>query len=150
MIKPKVLLILLFILTLAGCSTTKNISGTYRSNFAEMGFFSTTLQLNNDSTFNYSFNGDLIHNKATGIYNVDKRKLLLKYNLTPLDTVYANMYRNSGMTGVDTLKNETTYPKLFHLRNDKIFVSFQNGKNCKKRSKIFETQEIFIFWFSIL
>jgi hypothetical protein len=145
MIRLKALLVSIATLTFVGCSTTKDISGTYRSNFAEMGFFSTTLKLKKDSTFNYSLRGDLISNEATGLYTLNKRMLLLTYNLTPLDTVYANMYRNSGMKGVDTLKNETNYPKLFYLRNDKIFVSFQNGR-IVKRGQTYSKRKKYLFF----
>ncbi len=44
-----------------------------------MGFFITTIQLNNDSTLKYNFNGDLINRSATGHYHRKGDTLLLYY-----------------------------------------------------------------------
>ncbi len=52
------------------------MTGFYSSNVAEIGFFVTRIQLNNDSTFKYEFSGDLMYNKGTGKYRIENKKLI--------------------------------------------------------------------------
>jgi hypothetical protein len=56
------------------CSTKQNIYGTYESNFADLGFFITKIELKKNSTFNYNFAGDLINQSLTGKYYIRKKK----------------------------------------------------------------------------
>ena len=88
--------LLTFFLGLISCSSTKNISGTYRSNFADLGMFITKLTLKSDSSFEYRFRGDLIFDTATGRYNIENRKLILVYDSRPIDTSGLSTIRSMG------------------------------------------------------
>jgi hypothetical protein len=141
----KLVLFFLIASMLWSCSSKRSIVGTYRSRFATLGFFVTTLKLKSDSSFDYTFVGDLISRKATGSYVMYKRKLILAYNLTPLDTGTLKSYKELGLHVSDSLKNETGYPHVFYWGNNKLFDSWQDGK-IVRRTKTYHKQKEFLLF----
>ncbi|MVN23558.1 hypothetical protein GO621_18720 [Mucilaginibacter sp. HMF7410] len=124
----KRLFVLLIVFGFFSCSSKRNVAGTYRSNLADLGFYITTVKLKTDNSFEYSFRGDLISNKATGHYRVNKRKLYLVYDFTPVDTSVLSSYKKLGINVTDSLKNENSYPHVFYLGKNKLFMSWQDEK----------------------
>jgi hypothetical protein len=80
-LKPliNVLVLPFMVMMLPSCKPNKDIAGTYRSRFAELGFFMTTIRLNHDSTLSYNFKGDLINRSAKGYFRMKGDTILLYY-----------------------------------------------------------------------
>ena len=78
--RSQLIFIIILFGTMTSCKMNKTIIGKYRSNFAEIGFFITVIDLKPDSTFHYIFSGDLAHNESDGIYKTKKRTLYLRFN----------------------------------------------------------------------
>ncbi|MBC7391684.1 MAG: hypothetical protein H7329_20990 [Opitutaceae bacterium] len=116
------------------CSSTQNITGSYRSNFAELGFFSTRIKLKPDNTFEYRFRGDLIFDTATGKYRIDRRKLILTYDPRPIDTSGLSYMRSVGFKLDEplNLKSDAGLPHVFYIGREKLYGSYQDGKIVRK------------------
>lgn len=78
--KLKIILFIYISIFLVSCNANKKISGKYRSNFADLGFFITEIELKSDSTFHYEFSGDLLHTELAGKYKIKKNKLYLRFD----------------------------------------------------------------------
>lgn len=139
------LFLFIIALELLSCSSKRSVIGIYRSNFAQLGFFITTLNLKTDGSFEYRFQGDLIFNQATGHYVINKGKLRLTYNLTPVDTGVLRSYKKMGLRVSDSLKIENGYPHLFYLGNDKLFSSWQDGKIVRRASAYHKLKKYMLF-----
>jgi hypothetical protein len=118
------------------CSTKQNIYGTYESNFADLGFFITKIELKKDSTFNYNFAGDLINQSLTGKYYTRKNTLYLEFktnkgeietekdSLTFLEALYGNQHNYELKK-----ENDIEYHRKFKISNGKLFsYRIDNGK----------------------
>ena len=77
--KFKTILFIYLSIFLISCSVKKKVDGKYRSNFADLGFFITEIELKSDSTFHYKSSGDLQHIELEGYYKVNKNKLYLLF-----------------------------------------------------------------------
>jgi len=140
----------IFIIALFGftsCTTTKNLEGSYRSNFADLGFFVTRIKLKSDSTFEYRFRGDLISDTATGKYNIEGRKLILTYDPRPIDTSGLAYMRSIGFKLDEplNLKSDAALPHVFYLRGNKLFHSLQDGKIVRRATK-FNKRKKYLFF----
>ena len=66
----------------------KNISGYYSSKYSHLELYPFHLQLNDDSTFIYVYNGHMIKDKSNGMYRLTKEKFIhLEYDEMELDSV---------------------------------------------------------------
>ena len=133
----KLLTSTIFIIPLIGfisCTSTKNLAGSYRSNFADLGFFVTRIKLKSDSTFEYRFRGDMFSDTATGKYNIEGRKLILTYDPRPIDTSGLAYMRSIGFKLDEplSLKSDAALPHVFYIGQDKLFGSYQDGKIVRK------------------
>jgi hypothetical protein len=132
--KIKIILIISILTILFSCNSKKSIIGKYRSNFAEMGFFVTKIELNKDSTFHYVFSGDLLHTELDGKYKIENKKLYLKFNKlkgeTESELVKVNgkdtivNFENFGKSHSYDLRNENKieYHLKYKISNRKLFV----------------------------
>lgn len=131
---------------LISCSSTKNIAGTYRSNFADLGFFVTMIKLKKDSTFEYRFRGDLFNDTATGHYEINGHKLLLHYKEVPMDTSgFANMRSIGFKLDSNSLKSVVPRNYVFYIRRNKIYESYQNEKIVTKAFGYSKWEKYFLF-----
>ena len=132
---------------LISCNTTLNIPGTYRSNFADLGFFVTNIKLKSDSSFEYRFRGDLIFDTATGRYKIEKRKLILTYDPRPIDTSGLSYMRSIGfkIDSPSTSKSDAGLPHIFYIRNKKLYGSYQDGKIVKRATTYHKTRKYLFF-----
>lgn len=134
-------------LGLISCSSTKNINGTYRSNFADLGMFITKVVLKNNSSFEYRFSGDLIFDTATGRFTIEHRKLILIYGPRPIDTSGLSTMRSLGLK-LDSpliLKSEASLPHVFFIRKNKLFNSYQDEHIIKRATKYNKTKKYLLF-----
>src|SRR6185295_5168926 len=70
----KILAVFLFLLSLSAFSQSK-LAGFYAST-PKSGFFITRIQLNEDYTFKYEFDGDAAYHNAKGKYTVDSKDFI--------------------------------------------------------------------------
>jgi hypothetical protein len=141
------IILLTIFLGLISCSSTKNISGTYRSNFADLGMFITKVTLKSDSSFKYRFRGDLIFDTAAGRYRIDNRKLILIYDPRPIDTSGLSTMRSMGfkLDSPLTLKSDAGLPHIFYIRRNKLFHSRQDEGIVKRATKYNKTKKYLFF-----
>ena len=133
-------------LGLTSCSSMKNITGTYRSNFADLGFFVTNIKLKSDSTFEYRFRGDMISDTASGHFKVYRRKLILAYNPTPVDTSGLASLRDMGIkVNVSDLRSDANRTHVFYIRHHKLYGSYQDGEIVKKAFGYSKRKKYFLF-----
>ena len=140
----------IFIIELFGftsCTSVKNLEGTYRSNFADLGFFVTRIKLKFDRTFEYRFRGDLISDTATGKYKIDGRKLILVYNPRPIDTSGLAYMRTIGFKLDEplNLKSDAGLPHVFYIKANKLFHSLQDGKIVRRATKYNKRKKYLFF-----
>ena len=150
--KFKIILVIYFSTFLISCSVNKKVEGKYRSNFADLGFFITEIELKPDSTFHYAFSGDLIHTELDGKYIINKNKLYLRFNKlkgeTESEIVKINKkdtivdFEDFGKTHSYELKkeNEIEYHLKYKISKDKLqsynIVTDKLVRNGKKYSNI--------------
>jgi len=138
---------LLFLCGLFSCSSTKNITGKYATNFASLGFFGTTIILKPDSTLSYKFSGDMISHLVTGTYTVSNNKIYMLFDKEILDTNFASSPLFDDTIYVATIKNNTIkYQRYFYIGHDKLF--FSNRKTGEKitKAKRYNRRRKFLFF----
>lgn len=149
--------IILFVL-LTSCNSNKNVVGKYRSNFAELGFFITKIELKPDSTFHYEFSGDLQHTELDGKYKVENKNLYLRFNklkgesenkiieINGKDTIVN--FEDFGKTHSYDLKKEKEieYHLKHKISNGKLFVyNIQTNKIVRKVKKYSAKRKYILF-----
>lgn len=147
--KLKIILCIFTLAVLDSCTINRNITGKYRSNFPDSGFFMTEIDLNQDSTVHYSFSGDLQHTDLYGKFNMQNSRLYLRFDklkdttaLTKKDTIIdeANLenthfYDLKTENGIEYhLKYQIAGKKLhpFHIINDRIV---KRGQFCSDKKR---------------
>ena len=132
---------------LISCVTTKNIAGKYGTNFADMGFFGTTIKLKQDSTLEYMFGGDMIHHHITGHYKIYDHKVYMVFDKEILDTNFA-----LGLFFPDTLyktvfKGDTIlYQSFCYIGHNKLFFAHaQTGKKITKARRYNKRKKYLLF-----
>ena len=156
--KSKIILFIFISIFLVSCNANKKINGKYRSNFADLGFYITAIELKADSTFHYELSGDLLQTELTGKYKIKKSKLYLRF------------YKLKGereaeiikISGKDTIVNFEDFEKIhfyelkkeneieYHLKykisNDKLqSYNFQTGNLVRKGKKSSNSRRYLIF-----
>jgi len=104
----------------------KRLTGYYSSNKAQLGFFVTQIQLNEDSTFKYEFSGDLAYDNGTGKYWTEKKKLIhLNFYQPKLDSAQrtAQALQGGGPSG---------RPKTLLFHNGRLFFADSAGRKKGK------------------
>ena len=140
-------LLLLFAFCLLSCSTTKNITGKYVTNFAILNFFGTTITLKEDMTLDYRFSGDLIFHRVTGTYKVYDRKVYMLFDKEILDTNFAKtpLFDNEIKTLISE-KDTVSYQKMFYIKHDKLFFSYLlTGKRITKAKRYNKRNKYLLF-----
>jgi hypothetical protein len=134
---PKHRTAIIFILLSCGlysCNSTKNIAGTYKTNFADLGFFGTTIRLNQDSSLQYVFQGDLIYDSTTGHYSIYNNKVYIIFDreLPDRNKLY---YRFNNMPlKIATTSGGTIHYQIFcYIGHNKLFSSdIETGRKVTK------------------
>lgn len=128
----KSLLFLLWTPLLFSCVTQRDISGTYKSNIASLGFFSTRIKFSPDSTLEYRHSGDLIYDTAVGRYYTRGRKIYVKFEPIKLVEYF-------GVSNVPVLRTQRdlslpfSYDYIYLIGRKKIFLThIDTGKKVTK------------------
>ncbi len=147
------LIITVIVIFLNSCSASTNIQGKYKSNFADLGFFSNTINLKNDGTFEYNYSGDLTNQDLTGTYRIDRNKLYLKFKKEKYDiesnndTISITEMISGNYHNYD-LKNENKieYHRKVKIGNKKLFsYRIGNGKLVKHAKKYTNKKRYILF-----
>lgn len=139
------LLYLSVLLAFSACNSTKSISGTYRSNFAIIGFFGTKINLRNDSTFTYRMRGDMMSDTANGKYKIRDRFLILSYDPPVIDTTLYAKYGKEAVLISQTLTNSSSRPYQFYLGHNKLFQADTLG-NVYRQEQGLSRHKKYLFW----
>lgn len=140
---------LLLLVLFVSCKSNRNFYGTYKSNFAELGFFVTKIEFNADSTVKFNKAGDLMNEELTGKFKISRNNIAyikfdkLKYDYTldtlslneilkkPIDT---NQFQNMHLYDLK-LENGISYHLKYKIKHNKLLVyNIQTGK-IVRRSK---------------
>ncbi|MBD3906936.1 hypothetical protein NAL32_19890 [Chryseobacterium sp. Ch-15] len=139
----KILKFILIITILNSCASNKKIEGKYTSNFADLGFFITTINLKDDKTFEYNFSGDLVNQELTGTYIIDKNLLYLKFSKEKFEIeskndslsiteIFSGNYHNYEVQNEKGIQ----FHRKFKIGNNKLFsYRIDNGKLVKHAKK---------------
>ena len=156
--KSKIILFIYISIFLVSCNANKKINGKYRSNFADLGFFITEIELKADCTFHYKFTGDLLHTELDGKYKIKKRKLYLRFDklkgeaeteivkINGKDTIVN--FEDFGKTHSYELKkeNEIEYHLKYKISKDKLqSYHIQTGKLVRRGKKYSNNRKCIIF-----
>ncbi|MDX6189717.1 hypothetical protein SGQ83_10170 [Flavobacterium sp. Fl-318] len=136
--KPKIILLICFSIFLMSCNVSEKIDGKYRSNFADLGFFITKIELKSDSTFHYEFSGDLSHQELDGKYIIKKKKLYLRFNKLKDETESEIVKIN----GKDTIVNFGNFGKThsYELKKENEIEYHLKYKISKGKLQSYNTQ----------
>jgi len=138
-------ILILLIIALGACSSNKDITGIYKSNFADLGFFITKLELRKDSTLRYNFDGDLIHQELNGKYTFKNDNLYLLFDKEKdsmrEEELLAGNYNNYDMRNEDGI----SFHKKYLFKNYRLFVYGKENKLIK-RSRYYSGRKRYLFF----
>jgi hypothetical protein len=156
--KTRITLSLIFFTLLISCNVKEKFIGKYRSNFAEMGFFITKVELKEDKTFHYVCSGDLMYTELDGKYIFKNKNLYLRFNKlkgeTESEIIKVNgkdtivNFENMGKTHSYELKkeNEIEYHLKYKISSQKLFsYNVKTNKIVRKANGYFSTRKYLIF-----
>jgi hypothetical protein len=156
--KIRIISSLIFFTLLTSCNVNEKFIGKYRSNFAEIGFFITKIELKKDKTFHYVFSGDLIYTELDGKYIIKNKNLYLKFNKlkgeTESEIIKVNgkdtivNFENMEKTHSYELKkeNEIDYHLKYKISNQKLFAyNVNTNKIVRNANDYFSTRKYLIF-----
>jgi hypothetical protein len=120
----QLLILIICILSNNAFGQKSKIPGYYISNYAELGFFVTQIELFEDSTFKYEFSGDLFLDRVKGKYRVKKDTIYFDYYPEQIDTT---TYTFTDSTGeVFSFKKPKMPNYTEHLRPHRL--RYKKGK----------------------
>ncbi|MBF4483191.1 hypothetical protein [Flavobacterium sp. CSZ] len=145
----KKIFFLLLLLLFVSCNSNRNFCGTYRSNFAQLGFFVTQIKFNTNSTVKFNKAGDLMNEELKGKFKISRNNIAyiefdkLKYDYAldtlsmgellekPIDT---NQFQNMHLYDLK-FEDGIPYHLKFKIKYNKLLVyNIQTGK-IVRRSK---------------
>jgi len=147
---PKLITATVFLLILCSifsCGSTKNIAGTYHTNFADLGFFGTTVRLRSDSTLQYVFQGDLMYDSTTGRYTVKENKVYIRFDKEVPDTTklyyrFDNMPLKTAFVEGDSV----LYQSFLYIGHKKLFFAHaETGKKVTKARRYNKRKKYLLF-----
>jgi len=145
----KIYILTVIVFNLYSCNSTKEIFGTYKSNFAVIGFFGTRIDLRSDSTFSYRMKGDLMYDTATGIFRIEGNYIKLTYDLPKPDSSKFFMINGKGEKEYVDLSqifaNRNLRPNQYILAPRKLYTTYDNGKLVKKSQGLSKHKK-YLFW----
>jgi len=147
---PRHVTAIIFILILCGlfsCSSIKNIAGTYKTNFADLGFFGTTIRLKPDSSLQYVFQGDLMYDSTTGHYSIYDRKVYITFDKQLPDTNKLYYRFDIMPLKTDNISGNTIhYQDFCYIGHNKLFSSHvETGKKVTKARRYNKRKKYFFF-----
>ena len=140
--KLKIILVIYFSTILISCSVNKKINGKYRSNFADLGFFITEIELKSDSTFHYKSSGDLQRTELDGNYKVLNKNLYLRFDKQngEIEKDAVKIIENDTIVDFEKLYNSHNY----ELKKEKEIKHHLKYKISKNKLQVYniETEKL--------
>ena len=131
----------------ASCTSTKPIFGTYKTNFADLGFFGTTLILKPDSTFNYTFSGDLIHDQGKGIFTVNRNRVFLNFIGSVSDSIESSdRFSLMPQLSVSEDNRIIVYKEALYIGHKKLFFAHATTGEKVSRASKYNKRKKYILW----
>ena len=120
------------------CNVSQNIDGKYRSNFSQLGFFVTEIELNPNKTFNYKHSGDLQHTELVGNYKVENKNLYLRFDKLKgeTDSNAIRIVGNDTIVDFEKIMNSHSY----ELKKENGIEYHLKYKISKNKLLIYHTQ----------
>lgn len=137
----------LIIFLLISCRSTRDIVGTYNSNFTVHGFFGTRINLNPDSTFEYRMRGDLIFDTSNGNYKVYNKYVVLYHEPFKIDTSEYDKYGKEAVLlsyALSTNKHLDN-PEKYLVGHRKLFVCDTAGQLIRKQFGYSKRRQFLLF-----
>jgi hypothetical protein len=130
------------------CQGSRELAGLYRSNFATLGFFATAVHLKADSTFTYRFAGDLLADKAQGVYQIKHDTVYLSY--TPEQTEAQLFSLPDSVSAVALAISSLSHPAVhrpvrFFYKHRKLYSLNQQG-HVVKRAQGYSKRRKWGYW----
>jgi hypothetical protein len=128
---------LLILCSMLSCNSTKNIAGMYYTNFADLGFFGTTIRLQPDSTLQYVFQGDMIYDSTTGHFTVRDHYVYISFDKEVPDSTrlyyrFDNMPVKRALIEGDSIR----YQSFLYIGDNKLFFAHaETGKKVTKATR---------------
>ncbi|SFT98693.1 hypothetical protein SAMN04489724_3184 [Algoriphagus locisalis] len=148
----KTFLLIAIITLTAACKSTQILEGTYHNNCPIIGFFGTTIKFKPDSTFEYSYAGDLMSDRAIGTYSVNGRTIELSFIEEPQEEMIGSYTLTDSLGNVDTVYYdmninyaESSRPTYFKISGNKLYRMNEEGKTFK-REQCYSRTKRFLFW----
>ena len=145
---PRLITAIFFSLFLCGvfsCSSTKNITGTYRDKFPVAGFFHT-IRLRQDNSLQYVFQGDLIYDSIIGHYRILNKKLYINFDEELSDTNTMSNLFNAPIKRIVEFGDTIQYKLSYYIGHDKLFpIHVVTGKKVTKARKYNKRKKFILF-----
>lgn len=128
-----IIIISLFILT--SCRGSKDIFGTYISNFAVNGYHIRQIKLKSDSTLEYRYWGHMIFDTATAHFTRNYNTLILNYYPIKVDTSDWPVLHKQGFTLMEQeyARLGKSAPYALIIKNRKLFLIDSDKKIVKSK-----------------
>ncbi|GHN01173.1 hypothetical protein WSM22_26620 [Cytophagales bacterium WSM2-2] len=111
---------LLFACISLGCLSQNKLAGYYASSTAQSGFFVTRIELNEDFSFKYEFDGEVAYHCGKGKYTIDDRSFVhFQFESNKLD---------SGARTAKLLFGDFSRPKKLLAKDEKLFFVSADDK----------------------
>ena len=135
------------------CTVNKNIGGKYRSNFADLGFFMTEINLKPDQSFHYVFSGDMQHTELDGKYKILHNRLYLRFDklkdtTAPADNDTIGDLSNWQNTHLYDLKAENglEFHLKYQIKGDKLHPYHIANERIVRRGKFYTDKKRYILF----
>lgn len=124
------------------CISVRNVAGTYGSRFVDLGFFSTRIVLQKDSSFTYRMRGDMAYDTAAGSYSVRGKYLSFHPNSWPVDTTGLGPFCRIWVTSDIPCRHMISKCKL---GRNKLFFVQENGRKVARSADLSSRKKI-VLW----
>lgn len=114
-----------------------SIAGCYSSNFAIIGWFVTSIKLNEDKSFEYLFVGDLFYDKTIGTYEVNKKNIVLSFKQNT-DSLHITFTDSTGTMFTSHFPKPENIsanqrPSKLKLKRKKLIIYDSQGKRIRRK-----------------
>ena len=121
------------------------MTGVYRNNFPIMGFFGETIRFISNDSFQYVFQGDLIHDSTVGRYQIYNNKIFVLYKALP-DSIYGHSRFNTKVLVKITSTDTIRYQQFWFIGHNKLYNSYDStGKKIVVAQGYFRKKKYFLF-----
>ena len=139
--------VVIFSLILIPLFAQKDYVGHYKTNFAEIGFFSSHIELSSDNSFKFELIGDMSYDYCEGTFKIYKDTIILSVDSNSINTHKFNLIDSLGNPfvvdfGDNYGKNRTL--KYYHSSNKLYPIDRTTGKRRKTKNSKNKYQRFYL------